>query len=184
MGTAHIMQRQASSNTSHPPIVVSKAGESVPRIGDLEQLARWMDSCFEVPGTGIRFGFDAIIGLFPGAGDTLTAVVALYILSAATRYGVPRVTMLRMAMNIVIDLIIGSLPILGDFFDLAWRSNSKNVALLKAHASAAPGEVGRVRRGDWLFVGGIAIAILAILALALTTTWWIVVTLGRAVFGT
>lgn len=177
------MNPDAARTPRQPPIVVSRAGESVPRISDLEQLARWMDSYFEIPGSGIRFGFDAIIGLFPGAGDTLTAFVSLYILNAASRYGVPRVTILRMAFNVVIDLVIGSLPVVGDLFDIAWRSNSRNVALLKAHASATPGEVGRVRRGDWLFVGAISIVILGVLAVALTTTYWIVVSIGRAILG-
>ena len=178
------MNSDAAKQTAQSPIVVSKAGESVPRISDLEQLARWMDSCFEIPGLGIRFGFDALIGLLPGAGDTLTAIVSLFILSSAARYRVPRMTMLRMAMNIAIDLVIGSLPLVGDLFDIAWQSNSRNVALLKAHASATPAQLGRVRRGDWWFVGGISVVILAILALALTTTYWILVIIGRAVLGT
>ena len=132
------MNPDAARNPSHPPIVVSKAGESVPRIGDLEQLARWMDSYFQIPGSGIRFGFDAIIGLLPGAGDTLTAFVSLYMLNAASRYGVPRVTIWRMALNVVIDLVIGSLPFVGDLFDIAGRSNSRCCSRCRSWRRSSP----------------------------------------------
>ncbi|MBL9124344.1 MAG: DUF4112 domain-containing protein [Planctomycetaceae bacterium] len=172
-----------SRTPESPPVTVFQEGEHVPRIGDLEQLARWMDSVFAIPGTPIRFGFDAIIGLLPGAGDTLLALVSLYILQAAARYGVPRVTLVRMALNVIIDLVIGSLPLLGDFFDVAWKANTRNVALLRAHAAATPGELRRVRRGDWLFVAAIGAVILAVLAGALLFTYWIVVAIGRALFG-
>src|SRR4051812_18900365 len=73
---------------------------------DLEWLAYWMDSVFEIPGLGVRFGLDAIVGLIPAVGDTLTSLVSLYILSAARRYGVPRATMTRMAANIAIDYVV------------------------------------------------------------------------------
>ncbi|HVX59744.1 MAG TPA: DUF4112 domain-containing protein, partial [Pirellulales bacterium] len=69
---------------------------------ELELLALWMDGVFRIPGVGIRFGLDSLIGLLPGVGDALTSIVSLYILSAASRFGIPRVTLARMAMNIAI----------------------------------------------------------------------------------
>src|SRR5579862_1986768 len=106
----------------------------------LELLAYWMDTAFVIPGLGIRFGFDAIIGLIPGLGDILTSLISLYILAAARRYGVPRATMMRMAFNIAVDTAVGSIPLLGDAFDVYWKANVMNVALLRRHVFATPAE--------------------------------------------
>ena len=78
----------------------------------LELLAYWMDTAFEIPGLGIRFGFDAIVGLIPGLGDLITSLISLYILAAARRYGVPRGTLMRMAFNIGVDSVVGAIPFL------------------------------------------------------------------------
>lgn len=121
-----------------------------------------MDDLFRVPVLGWRFGLDAIVGLIPGFGDTSTSLVSFYILAAAVRYRVPKITLLRMGMNIGIDYLIGSLPVVGDFADAWWKSNRMNMDLLRKRATAPPGEA---RASDWLFVGGI-IVVLAALALA------------------
>ena len=141
---------------------------------ELDSLARWMDSAFQIPGTGIRFGLDAIVGLIPGIGDTVTSMVSLYILHAASRYGVPRVTLLRMAMNIGIDWIFGAIPLVGDAFDIYWKANLKNVDLLRRHVVATAPEQRRARRGDWLVVAGLSIALLALLAGALVIAYLLV----------
>ena len=94
--------------------VQSPAAERERRIEpELELLANWLDSVFHIPGLGIRFGLDAIVGLIPGVGDTLTSLASLYILNAGRRYGVPRVTMMRMALNIAIDYVLGAVPLVG-----------------------------------------------------------------------
>jgi hypothetical protein len=131
---------------------------------ELEQLARWMDSVFHIPGLGIRFGLDAILGLLPGLGDLATSVVSLYILGAASRYGVPRVTLLRMALNIMVDVALGSLPFVGDAFDVFWKANDKNVALLKRHVQSTPAQERRGRRSDWLFVALLCVIVLSLVA--------------------
>src|SRR5438477_12262867 len=101
------------------PILITNPAREIPISElDLELLARVMDSLFEIPGTRVRFGFDAIIGLIPGLGDTITSFVSLYILKAASRAGVPRVTLVRMALNIAIDYIVGCVPVAGDVFDV------------------------------------------------------------------
>ena len=92
---------------------------------DLDALARLMDGEFRIPGLNIRFGLDAIIGLIPGFGDIVATLVSLYVLAAAQRHGVPRITTLRMGLNIGIDAIIGAIPIVGDLFDLAWKANER-----------------------------------------------------------
>lgn len=135
-----------------------------PRIEkSLDRLGWIMDDLFRVPVIGWRFGLDALIGLIPGFGDTSTALVSFYILVSAVRYRVPKITLLRMAMNIALDYVIGSLPLVGDFADVFWKSNQKNIALLRERATVSADEAKRGELGDWLFVGGI-IAGLAALA--------------------
>jgi hypothetical protein len=156
----------------------SRASEIDP---ELELLAQWMDSVFEIPGLGIRFGLDAIVGLIPGVGDTLTSLASLYILNAARRYGVPRVTMARMALNIAIDYICGAVPILGDAFDVYWKANIKNVELLRRHVRVSKTEERRARVGDWLFVGALMLGLIAVLATSVVVAWWMIVAIAHLI---
>jgi Domain of unknown function (DUF4112) len=92
-----------------------------------------LDSAFVVPGTGIRFGLDAIVGLVPGVGDVLMSLVSLYIVHEARQLGAPAHLLVRMVANIAIDGIVGSAPLAGDIFDVMWRANRRNMALLNGH---------------------------------------------------
>ena len=97
----------------------------------LDRLAWLMDNSIPIPGLNYRIGLDGIIGLIPGLGDTLGAVVSSYILSEAARLGAPKSVLLKMAFNIVLDALLGAIPILGDIFDLTWKANLRNVNLLR-----------------------------------------------------
>ena len=119
----------------------------------LQRLSWLMDDLIRVPGLGWRFGLDAIVGLIPGFGDTATSLVSFYILVAAVRYRVPKVTLLRMGMNIGIDYVVGSFPLVGDLFDAWWKSNQRNVALLGERATVSASEARKGKLSDWLFVG-------------------------------
>src|SRR5690242_13196863 len=99
------------------------------RLRELELLSRWLDNAFEIPFLRWRFGLDPILGLFPGIGDTITALASLYILATATRLGAPRIALARMSVNIALDFILGSIPLIGDLFDVWWKSNQMNVQL-------------------------------------------------------
>lgn len=138
--------------------------------GELQLLADWLDSIFQIPGTRIRFGLDAILGLLPGFGDTLSSLISLYILHASHRYGVPRITMARMGMNTAIDWIVGSIPFAGDVFDVYWKANQRNVALLKRHLRHTPAERQKASRGDTLFVFGMIAMLVAVLVGSITLT--------------
>jgi hypothetical protein len=129
----------------------------------LDQLSRWMDGLFRIPGLGWRFGLDAIIGLVPGVGDTLTSLASFYILAAAVRYRVPKITLLRMGFNIGIDYIVGSVPFVGDLFDAAWKSNQMNMELLRRSATVSKEEARKGRLSDWLFVALIIAVLIALL---------------------
>ena len=128
----------------------------------LERLGWLMDDLFRVPVLGWRFGLDALIGLVPGLGDTTTTLVSFYILAAAVRHRVPKVTLLRMALNIVIDYVFGSVPVVGDFADAWWKSNQMNIELLRKRATVSPGEAREGRMSDWVFVGGIILGLTAL----------------------
>ena len=129
---------------------------------DVERLGWLMDDLFRVPVLGWRFGLDALIGLIPGIGDTGTTLVSFYILAAAVRHGVPKITLLRMGMNIGFDYLLGSLPVVGDIADAWWKSNQKNVALLRRRATVSAEEARAGRMSDWIFVGGIFVLLIAL----------------------
>ena len=101
-------------------------------------MARVMDTAFRIPGTGISFGADSILGLVPGVGDAGGALVGLLIVNEARRLGVPNATLAKMLGNIGLDTIGGSLPLLGDLFDVYFKSNRRNVQLVLDHFELAP----------------------------------------------
>jgi hypothetical protein len=115
-----------------------------------------------VPILGWRFGLDALIGLIPGVGDTSTTLASFYILASAVRHGVPKITLLRMGLNIGIDYLIGSLPVVGDIADVWWKSNKKNIALLRKRATVSAEEARAGSMSDWIFVGGIIVLLIGL----------------------
>ena len=114
----------------------------------LDNLARYLDGLFRIPGTGWRFGLDALIGLIPNVGDTITSLASFYILVAGVRYGVPKITLLRMAFNIVLDYAIGSIPFIGDAFDFFWKANQQNLDLIRERATGR----GKGTTSDYIFI--------------------------------
>lgn len=99
----------------------------------LEALAKLMDNAFVLPGTDIRFGLDGVIGLVPGIGDVVSGLVSSYLIWEARRLGVSRWILGRMMANTLIDATIGAIPLAGDFFDVMFKANIKNMALLRRH---------------------------------------------------
>lgn len=99
----------------------------------LEALARLMDSAFAIPGTKIRIGLDGIIGLLPVVGDLLAGAVSTYLIWEARQLGAPKWLLWRMVANTALDTAVGSIPVVGDAFDVIFRANMKNMALLRRH---------------------------------------------------
>lgn len=99
----------------------------------LNTLARLMDSLFVIPGTGVRLGADAVLGLVPVAGDLLAQLVSVYIIWEAKRLGASKLVLWRMVGNSLVDTAFGAVPIVGDAFDVAFRANMKNLRLLQRH---------------------------------------------------
>ena len=106
------------------------------RIARLDALATLLDTAFVLPGTQIRFGVDALIGLIPGIGDAITTLLALHIVREARELGAPPLLIARMLGNVAIDGIFGAVPLVGDAFDVAWRANRRNIKLLREHLAA------------------------------------------------
>jgi hypothetical protein len=128
----------------------------------LERLSWLMDDLIRIPGLNWRIGLDALVGLIPGFGDTATSLVSFYILASAVRYRVPKVTLLRMGVNLGIDYLVGSLPFVGDLFDAWWKSNQRNVELLNKRATVSADEAREGKISDWLFVGLIILLLIGI----------------------
>lgn len=126
-----------------------------------EHLVTLLDDRFRIPGTDVRFGLDPIIGiLFPGVGDAVTGAGSIGLLALALRRGVPRVVLLRMVLNIFVDVLAGALPIVGDIFDLAYKSNRRNLELIREHE----GPESKATAGDYaIAVLGVGLAILSII---------------------
>ena len=108
-------------------------GEARRDTADIERLAEWLDTKFVLPGLGWRFGLDSVIGLIPGIGDGITALLSVYIIGRAHQLGASRWLLLRMGWHVFVDTLLGAIPLVGDICDFAYKSNAKNVRLLMRH---------------------------------------------------
>ena len=144
---------------------------------ELEVLSQIMDNQFRIPVLGWRFGMNAIIDLIPQFGDVATTIVALYVLVSAVRYRVPKITLLRMGLNIAMYFVVGLVPLAGDLFGAWWKPNIRNINLLRRRATVSAAEARRGRTSDWLFVALIAGGLMAMLfgsvALTLFFFWYV-----------
>lgn len=129
-----------------------------PELKNLKVLAKLMDSQFRVPGTDVKFGLDALIGLIPGAGDFVTFLVSGYMVTILANNGASGFVLARMVLNIVIDSLVGSIPILGDIFDVAFKANQRNLALMQQHYVE-----GRHRGGAWKVVVPVLLLLLVVI---------------------
>lgn len=122
----------ASSNTARLTESFTTADRAA-AVQRAEKLAFWMDSRFRIPGTNRRIGLDGILGLVPGVGDLVSAGVSAYMVGEAMRYKLPKRVLLRMSWNWAVDTVVGTIPLVGDLFDFAWKANHKNAQLLVQH---------------------------------------------------
>jgi hypothetical protein len=141
----------------------------------LEQLEVLLDEAFRIPGTNVRFGLDGIIGLVPGVGDILAGLLSLVIPLAAWIRGVPYVTLVRMAANLGIGVLVGSIPLFGDIFDIFWKANRRNYLLLCRHLDQPRRHTAR----DWGFLLLLAVALALVFAIPLVLAVWLIVWLGN-----
>lgn len=141
----------------------------------LAVLASLLDDAFRIPGTPIRFGLDPLIGLIPGLGDLIGGIASFVIIFAAWQRGLPRVTISRMLANNAIDTLLGTVPFVGDVFDVAWKANRKNLNLLQREARRPQRQQWR----DWLFLAAVAVAAVVLMAIPVVVLWFIVQAVRR-----
>ena len=142
-------------------------------------VSHLLDNAFQIPGTRFRVGLDPILGLVPGAGDFLGAVLSAYIVIEAARFGLPRETLVQMVTNLVLDSVGGSLPVLGDVFDATWKANSRNLALLEAHVATPVPQKAANRGFVILIILSLVVLLVAVAAIATLLVTWLLKTLAR-----
>ncbi len=144
------------------------------RLDNARRLARLLDGAFRVPGTNFRFGIEPLISLFPWAGDVVGGLMSFMVIWNANRLGISPVVQFRMALNVLLDVAVGVVPVVGDVLDFFFKPNAANLKLLERHLAAGD---TRARPSDWLFVLGTlllgALAIAIPLSAAALILWWV-----------
>lgn len=145
----------------------------------LRKFSRLLDNAIGIPGTKFRVGLDPILGIIPGAGDFIGTALSAYIVLEAARMGIPKETLGRMVSNIVLESAVGTVPVLGDLFDFAWKANTKNIELLEAHLNISPEIEKKNRWFVFFLLAGLFVFSLGILTLG----FFIVKLLVQAITG-
>lgn len=149
----------------------SLPAQQVSKLTKLRRISRLLDNAIAIPGTKIRFGLDPILGLLPGGGDTITGGIAAYIVVEAARMGVPRNILYQMVGNIVLDSLAGTIPVVGDLFDVGWKANIRNIELLEKHV-----DIAEQSKSNYLFIISLIILLTLIIvgfaAIAFFTVTW------------
>jgi hypothetical protein len=142
---------------------------------NLDLLSHLLDDFIRIPGTPIRFGLDGIVGFIPGVGDILGGLASTIIIVAAWVRGVPRAVVARMVLNVAIETAAGTIPFLGNLFDIGWRANRRNYKLL-AESLDLP---QKHNASSWLFIAGVCLALALLMVIPLVVAGWILVHLGQ-----
>ncbi len=150
--------------------------EAIRRSADL--LARILDTAVVIPGTQIRIGLDPLIGLLPGIGDAIASLLGTAMLAMASQLQVPKIVMARMSLNIVLNGVIGTIPVVGDFFSIWFRSNARNAELLRRHSRSVRTRSTLV---DWAFVLGVLIVTIGATIGAIAGVVWLIARLWELV---
>jgi hypothetical protein len=164
--------------TSNPEILSPRMRSGTKAFDDenLDLLSHLLDDWFRIPGTGIRFGLDGIVGFIPGVGDAIGGIASCIIIFAAWVRGVSYVTLARMLANWGIEVLLGTVPVLGNLFDIGWKANRRNYALLTGSLADPQG----TRRRSWLFFAVLCMIFAAMLVLPMLMFGWLSVALLHA----
>jgi hypothetical protein len=144
------------------------------RLRRVRALSRMLDDALRIPGTRLRVGLDPLIGLVPGLGDVLGGLLSGYVIYEGVRIGVSRKAVVRMLLNVVVELLLGAFPAVGDLFDAGWKANARNVRLLEGELDS-----DTERRAGLLLLA----LVLGILVLAVVGMWMLLDWLWRAIPG-
>ncbi len=165
--------------TSKPEILSPRTRRGGKVFGDenLDLLSHLLDDWFRIPGTSIRFGLDGIVGFIPGVGDAIGGIASCIIIIAAWMRGVSYITLARMLSNWGIEVLLGTVPVLGNLFDIGWKANRRNYALMTGSLADPQG----VKRRSWLFFVGLCVVLAAMLVLPMLLFLWLSVHLLHGV---
>jgi hypothetical protein len=164
---------EQNSNWQKDKVTVIPGTGSHPALRHVQRLAKLMDAQFSIPGTNYRFGLDGLLGLIPGAGDLSTFAVSGYMIWIMANNGASGFVLARMVLNVLVDALVGSIPILGDLFDFAFKANMRNVRLMEQHYAH-----GRYKGGAWKVV----VPVLILLFLVIAAIIWGVYSLLARIF--
>ena len=149
------------NRSSSPDAIAPEVGTvQGTRVGRLRRLSYLLDNSIPIPGTAFRIGLDSIIGLIPGVGDLVGGAFSLYIILESAKLGAPRSLLARMGWNVAVDVLVGTVPLLGDLFDAGWKANVRNLALLERQVHR-PTESARANRRFVMLVGAALFLLLA-----------------------
>jgi hypothetical protein len=164
--------------TARPEILSPRTRRGSKAFADenLDMLSHLLDDWFRIPGTSIRFGLDGIVGFIPGVGDAIGGIASCIIIVAAWMRGVSYVTLARMLANWGIEVLLGAVPVLGNLFDIGWKANRRNYALLTGSMADPRG----VKRRSGLFLAGLCLGMAALLVLPMLLFGWLSVHLLHA----
>jgi len=146
---------------------------------NLDLLSHILDDFLKIPGTSIRFGLDGIVGFIPGVGDLIGGLASCIIIVAAWMRGVPYVTVARMVANVGIEVAVGAIPVLGDMFDIAWRANRRNYALLAGSLT----EPRKHTIQSWIFLIGLCVLLAGLVLLPMLLLAWVFGHVMHSLFG-
>ncbi len=158
---------------SPPPSRSEAIASRTQRMQRLRRLGRTLDSAIGIPGTKFRIGLDPIIGLIPGGGDTVGLILSSFIVLEGARMGASKSTLSTMAFNILLETIAGTVPVVGDIFDVTWKSNIRNIELLEEHLKIARAEQKSNRWFALLLIAGLAIVFVACIAVSFYLLRWL-----------
>ncbi len=144
----------------------------------LQRMSHVLDKAIAIPGSDIRVGLDPILGLLPGGGDVVTGLLSVYIVFEAAKMGLPAPTLGRMGFNILLDVLSGTVPVLGDIFDVGWKANSQNVALIEKHVAAPTPSRAADKAFSILVITGLIALVIGMAALSV----WVVAQLVALLF--
>jgi hypothetical protein len=145
------------------------------RVRRLDTLAYLLDNSIPIPGTGARFGLDALIGVIPGIGDAAGALLSCYIVFEAARLGAGFPVIMRMLLNVAIETVVGAVPLLGDLFDAGWKANDRNMRLLHQSVDAP----GAARRSSLVFVLLVFLLLAGLFVGVIALIWWLLHALAQ-----
>ncbi|MGD1849738.1 MAG: DUF4112 domain-containing protein [Cyanophyceae cyanobacterium] len=167
--------------SSTPPRSLPPA--ALRRLGRVRSLARWLDRAIAIPGTKICIGLDAIIGLLPVGGDFVGLALSMYLMVEAARLGAPATLLTKMAANVAVDLGLGSVPVAGDFIDVLWQSNARNVELLEEFLVESGETLEPDPQVPWGLLIGLLLLLLAGAIAVLIFAGWLIGVLFSAITG-